>query len=51
MPSRKDETGIYRDIIHPIDPKTRDEVENAIISAYERYVEIEKIMNAEEDEA
>ena len=48
MPSRKDETGIYRDIIHPIDPETRDEVENAIISAYERYVEIEKIMNAEE---
>lgn len=51
MPSRKDEFGIYRDIIHPIDPETRDEVENAIISAYERYVEIEKIMNAEEDEA
>ncbi len=48
MPSRKDDTGIYRDIIHPIDPETRDEVENAIISAYERYVEIEKIMNAEE---
>ena len=48
MPSRKDETGIYRDIIHPIDPETRDGVENAIISAYERYVEIEKIMNAEE---
>lgn len=51
MPSRKDENGIYRDIIHPIDPETRDEVENTIISAYERYVEIEKIMNAEEDEA
>ena len=49
MPSRKDETGIYHDIIHPIDPKTRDEMDNTIISFYERYVEVEKIMNAEED--
>lgn len=49
MPSRKDETGIYRDIIHPIDPKTRDDIDNTIISFYERYVEVEKIMNAEED--
>lgn len=51
MPSRKDENGIFRDIIHPIDPKTRDEMEELIISAYERYVEIEKIMNAKEDKA
>ena len=51
MPSRKDENGIFRDIIHPIDPKTRGEMEEAIISAYERYVEIEKIMNAKEDKA
>lgn len=51
MPSRKDENGIFRDIIHPIDPKTRGEMEEAIISEYERYVEIEKIMNAKEDKA
>jgi len=51
MPSRKDENGVFRDIIHPIDTKTRDEMEETIISAYERYVEIEKIMNAKEDKA
>lgn len=48
MPSRKDENGIYRDIIHPIDPETRDEFDKIILSAYERYVALEKIMNDEE---
>lgn len=43
------ETGIYRDITHSIAPRTRYEVESAIISAYKRYVEIEKIMYAEEE--
>ncbi len=38
MPSRRDETGIFRDIIHPISPEARGEIEASIISAYERYV-------------
>ena len=38
MPSRRDETGIFRDIIHPISPEARGEIEKSIISAYERYV-------------
>ena len=38
MPSRRDESGMFRDIIHPISPEARGEIENSIISAYERYV-------------
>lgn len=38
MPSRKDENGIFRDIVHPIDVKTRDMLEDVILDYYVRYV-------------
>lgn len=38
MPSRKDENGIFRDIVHPIDVKTRDMLEDVILDSYVRYV-------------
>ena len=38
MPSRRDEAGIFRDIIHPISPEARGEIEARIMSAYEKYV-------------
>ncbi|MCR4780625.1 MAG: septation regulator SpoVG [Ruminiclostridium sp.] len=38
MPSRRDESGVFRDIIHPISPEARSEIESAVISAYERYL-------------
>ena len=34
MPSRKTETGSYRDIAHPINPEVRSMFEEAIIDAY-----------------
>lgn len=37
MPSRKD-NGIFRDIVHPIDEKTRNMLEDAILESYTRYV-------------
>lgn len=39
MPSRKDETGMFRDIVHPISPEIRDRVEAMILDEYTRYVE------------
>jgi len=39
MPSRKDETGIYRDIAHPIDSKAREYLEACIIPAYHEHLE------------
>ena len=39
MPSRKDENGIFRDIVHPISPEARQHIESQILDAYTRHVE------------
>ena len=36
MPSRKDENGVFRDIIHPISPSARKLFEETILDAYDR---------------
>ena len=38
MPSRKDENGIFRDIVHPINMEVRDKIEAEILDAYDRYI-------------
>lgn len=38
MPSRTDETGTFRDIVHPIDPETREYIETAVIGFYDDYI-------------
>jgi len=38
MPSRKDESGIFRDIVHPISPEARQQVESQILEAYENHL-------------
>ena len=48
MPSRKDETGVYRDIIHPIYPEARKMFEDTILEAYQNYLDFEKVFEAEE---
>ena len=45
MPSRKDESGNYHDIIHPIDSATRSDFERIILDTYERYIRLEKILS------
>ncbi len=40
MPSRTDDKGVFRDIIHPITPSARAAFENAVINAYEKYISI-----------
>ncbi|MBQ3566879.1 MAG: SpoVG family protein [Oscillospiraceae bacterium] len=40
MPSRKDENGVFRDIVHPISPAARQLVEDQILDAYSRYMAI-----------
>jgi stage V sporulation protein G len=44
MPSRKDEGGIFRDIVHPIAPQARDYLETTILAAYQEQL---KLMQAE----
>ena len=38
MPSRKDEGGVFRDIVHPITPEARRSMEEAILSAYREHL-------------
>lgn len=45
MPSRKDENGVFRDIVHPISPSARKLFEESILEAYERQL---AVMEAEE---
>jgi stage V sporulation protein G len=41
MPSRKDENGAFRDIVHPISAQAREILEGAVLDAYRRYLEQE----------
>lgn len=36
MPSRKDENGVFRDVVHPISPAARKLFEEKILEAYEQ---------------
>ncbi len=36
MPSRREENGTFRDIVHPITPLARHDLERAILDAYAR---------------
>ena len=47
MPSRKDESGIFRDIVHPINAEFRALLEKEILAAYT--AELENISAAEAD--
>lgn len=38
MPSRKDEAGVFRDIVHPISPNARNDIEERIIAVYEEHL-------------
>lgn len=39
MPSRKDDNGIFRDIVHPITPEARQVLEEQILASYQEYLE------------
>ncbi len=39
MPSRREESGTFRDIIHPISSDIRDELEQKILCAYHDYMQ------------
>ena len=38
MPSRRDETGQFRDIVHPITKAAREQLEEAVLAAYWRFM-------------
>lgn len=48
MPSRKDENGVFRDIVHPITPSARKLFEESIINAYQEQLVLIETETAEE---
>lgn len=38
MPSRKDENGVFRDIVHPISAAARKLIEERILETYQQYL-------------
>ena len=47
MPSRKDENGIFRDIVHPILPEARKMIEESILDAYQKHLALTEIETQE----
>ena len=45
MPSRREESGVFRDIVHPITPEARRYVEDMILDEYRRKKEEAAIQN------
>jgi len=43
MPSRRDENGVFRDIVHPIMPEGRKMIEDSILDAYQKYLALAEI--------
>ena len=39
MPSRKDDSGVHRDIAHPISSRARAQIEKRVLEAYHRHIE------------
>ena len=44
MPSRRDENGEYRDIVHPITPEAREAIEEQILLAFNEERERRQLM-------
>lgn len=45
MPSRRDESGVYRDIIHPITATARAAFEKIILAAYENHLATQNFLD------
>lgn len=48
MPSRRDEKGTFRDVVHPINSELRNELEAQILDAYQRELENQNSEQTEE---
>lgn len=42
MPSKKMPDGEYKDIVHPINTETRNEIQDIVLTAYSRFLEQEE---------
>lgn len=49
MPSRRDENGTFRDVVHPISAEGRIFIENEVLKAYNEYLMVNEIENSTQD--
>lgn len=49
MPSRREDNGVFRDVVHPISAKARHEMESLILEEYERYKAELELLNSSKD--
>ena len=47
MPSRRDDSGMFRDIVHPISSSSREDIESKILSAYRMELDRQAAENAD----
>lgn len=47
MPSRREENGTFRDVVHPISAQAREYLETSILEAYEKEVILQQSMQEE----
>jgi stage V sporulation protein G len=50
MPSRREENGTFRDVVHPISAEAREYLETSILEAYEKEVILQQEMAEHESE-
>ncbi len=50
MPSRREENGTFRDVVHPISAEAREYLETSILEAYEKEVILQQEMAERESE-
>ncbi|WP_297436551.1 septation regulator SpoVG [uncultured Clostridium sp.] len=48
MPSRKTPDGEFKDIAHPINTETREQIQSAILGKYEEVIKAEEVTKTEE---
>lgn len=51
MPSRRDEDGAYRDIVHPIGHEARQKIEDAVLSAYNEALQNSSLYEVENEKS
>lgn len=51
MPSRREENGVFRDVVHPITAKARQEMESQILREYEIYKAAKDLENELEQDS
>lgn len=49
MPSKREEHGTFRDIVHPISASAREALEQSVLSAYEQELEREQAASTEQN--